>query len=172
MDIKAAVVTRKIIRCSLKNAPKWLIFLDFVPFHIWKFPVKPFLDIYFEKIRKSSLEAILTLSIYTQKFEKSKLVLFFYNYPYFFLMNLNSTWFQLSFEVYNLYVAKKSNFSRIEWNTSLCPIWPHYKAKKGPSITQIDHLGSPIIHLAQNTSTQPVSVIFKTFDLGGSLNPP
>ena len=82
-------------------------FGDFSSWSLYHPLMKSVFGFIFENFEKSSREDTWSASFLSRKSEKSKLIDFFCNKPCFFIMNLTSTSFQLSFEVYYISVAQK-----------------------------------------------------------------
>ena len=99
-----------ISRDSSLDASNGLIFHDFVPFNICQVLVKPFFGFFFENFEKLDVQNFQPSSIITQKSKNSKKLYFFAKKLYFFLLNLNCTCSQLSFEVYNTSVGQNLKF--------------------------------------------------------------
>ena len=87
-----------------------LIFGDFSLQTFLQLLVKPFLSFVAKKIEKLAVEDTWSASFLRQKWEKWTFFQFFTIKSYCFVMNLNSTQLQLSFEVYYIFVAKNKNF--------------------------------------------------------------
>ena len=84
----------RMVRAMLTKLP------DFVPFHICQVLESQFWCLFFKKLKKIDVENFLGSSSIRRKPENFEFFCFFTNKPYFFKLNLNCTYSQLSFEVH------------------------------------------------------------------------
>ena len=104
----------------------------------------PFLSFVTKKFEKLAVEDTWSDSFLRQKWEKWTFFQFFTNKSYCFVMNLNSTQFQLSFEIYYLFVAKNWKFEFFAWKYWRDWPSPLFRYWLGAFRTVIDAALSPV----------------------------
>ena len=90
---------------SKKTDFSWLY-----PFAHLQGPSKAILGFFFENFKKLEVKIFRHALQWRENFKKWKISIFFSRKSYFFYLNLNFTCSQLSFEVYNVFVAQNLKF--------------------------------------------------------------
>ena len=91
---------------SQVEASNLLPFSEFVPWNLRQALLESFLEFFFENIKKHDFKNFRPASTMTRKLKKLKKKIIFSKKLYFFLVNLNCTCSQVSFEVYIVSVGQ------------------------------------------------------------------